>query len=537
MSDIRGRIKASLEASSNNDLIEAAKDLLAVLGYRSDRTLDLSGDVDGFIDEFPARKSNTRNERAFRKHVQSVRIVFQLTNDEIASENPKTLRDRASSIEEGRQQSILFFAVELKGGDYPRGIYDEFTREIDKRVKVPVVVFFRSGALLTIAVISRRPNKLDITLDVLERVTSLSREIQTDNPRRGDLDVLTELSLLECTRWLNANLRSCNCDGLLNAWLSKMDTTERGQTFYRYTKDWLEQVEPEARFPEGEENNLRLYFDDVADSTPLSREREVELAGRIKYGDMEARDEMICANLRFVINEAKRYQNRGLPLSDLIGAGNIGLIEAAGRFDGSLGHKFITYAVWWIRQAILKSVDEHVRVVRLPLNRVALLKDISRVLHHEPSNGHTPGFRTTELERLSQEVVEEIAAKLGFQAEKIIETILSAGSVYALHEPFTEDKRSLLEILADEKIAAPDADVMRESALLLIEEALERLPPREAEVIGLHFGLNGSDSHTLEEIGVMMSLTRERIRQIKVKAISRLRRWSRDLLEPEMFAN
>ena len=142
MSDIRGKIKASLAVKSNNDLIEAARNLLAVLGYRSARTLELSGDVDSFIDEFPARRLNTRNERAFREHVQSVRIVFQLTNDEIAPENQQTLRGRTSSTEEGRQQSILFFAVELKGGDYPRGIYDEFTREIDKRVRVPAVIFF-----------------------------------------------------------------------------------------------------------------------------------------------------------------------------------------------------------------------------------------------------------------------------------------------------------------------------------------------------------------------------------------------------------
>ena len=524
MSDIRGRVRASLKATSNDDLIEAAKDLLAVLGYRSDRTLELSGDVDGFIDEFPARKSNTRNERAFRKHVQSVRIVFQLTNDEIAPENPRTLRDRTSSIEEGRQESILFFAVELKGGDYPRGIYDEFTREIDKRVRVPTVVLFRSGALLTIAVISRRPNKLDINFDVLERVTSLSREIHTDNPRRSDLDVLADLSLAGCTRWLDANRRSCNCDGLLTAWLSKLDTTERGQTFYGYTQDWLEQVESEARFPAGEENNLRLYFNDVAECTPLSREREVELASRIRYGDMEARDEMICANLRFVISEARKHQSRGVPLSDLISAGNIGLIEAVDRFDGTLGHKFITYAVWWIRQSILKTIDQDARVVRLPLKRVSLLNRILRILNLGGASETTLGACSTELEVPSHAHVEEIAAELGLPVETVVDTFISGLDVLPLDNPSANHRRSLPDTLVDEKTAPPDAEILRKSTAQHVLEAVELLEPRESEVLKLYFGLDGAKSLTLEEISYLFNLSRERIRQIKETALKRLRR-------------
>ena len=453
MSDIRGKIKATLAARSNNDLNEAAKDLLGVLGYRSDRTLELDGGVDSFIDEFPARKSNTGNERAFREHVQYVRMVFQLTNDEIATENQQTRRNSTALVEEGRQQSILFFAVELKGDDYPRGIYDEFTREIDKRVSVPAVVFFRSGAHLTIAVIGRRPHKLDISLDVLERVTSLSREIQTDNPRRGDLDVLTDLSLPECAKWLDANGRSCNCDGLLTAWLSKLDTTERGQTFYRYTHDWLEQVESEARFPDGEANNLRLYFNDIAESTPLSREREVELAGRIKYGDMEARDEMICANLRFVVNEARRYQNRGLPLSDLISAGNIGLITAADRFDGTLGNKFITYAVWWVRQSILKTIDEDVRVVRLPLNKVSMLNEITRKINHGWDATPTTGIRVGELDVPSHADLEEISAELEVPVDTVLDTIISGLGVLPLDNPPNHHECRLVDILVDENTA------------------------------------------------------------------------------------
>ena len=127
-----------------------------------------------------------------------------------------------------------------------------------------------------------------------------------------------------------------------------------------------------------EENTLRLYFDDIAESRPLSREREVELSARIQEGDMEARDELVQANLRFVIDVAKNYQNRGLSLSDLISAGNVGLLTAAERFDGTKGYKFISYAVWWIKQSILQTIAEHARTVRLPLNKLSLLKDISK---------------------------------------------------------------------------------------------------------------------------------------------------------------
>ena len=524
MADIQEDIQASLAAISDSEFQAAAEDLLEVLGYQSDRTLELPSNVNSFIHAFPARKPNTKTEQAFREHVQSVRIIFQMTSDDIASVTQQTLRLEAASFEEGRQQSVLFLSVELKGDDYPQGIYDELTREIDKRIIVPTVVFFRAGARLTIAVIGRRPHKLDDSLDVLERVTSLSREIPTENPRRADLDVLSELSLPECAKWMDTNAMPHNCDGLLAAWLSKLDTTERDRQFYRYTFDWFERVESEAKLPEGEEITLRNYFNDIARSTPLSREREVELADRIKGGDMGAREEMIRANLRFVIHEAKRYQNLGLSLSDLISAGNLGLITAADRFDGTMGHKFITYAVWWIRQSIRQTLDEQVRIVRLPLNKVSLLNKISRKLNQGWDAEPTKGPGAAELEVPSQEVLEKIAAELGVPVETVLETISSAHDVWPLDEPLSNGGRSLLDILVDEKTAPPDANILRESAMKNVREALGLLAPRESEVITLYFGLYGSESLTLEEIGEMMNLTRERIRQIKEKALKRLRR-------------
>jgi RNA polymerase primary sigma factor len=265
-----------------------------------------------------------------------------------------------------------------------------------------------------------------------------------------------------------------------------------------------------------EENTLRLYFDDIAESTPLSREREVELADRIKNGDMHAREEMISANLRFVVDVAKKYQNRGLSLSDLISAGNLGLITAADRFDGTKGYKFISYAVWWIRQSILQTLAEHVRTVRLPLNKVSLLKDISKA------------SRKLGQHRASEPDIEEIAAELEVPAEEVLETILSARAVCSLDESFTDDdERSLLNTLADNTAAPPDADILSESAREQLETALETLEERELRIIRLYFGLDGNEALTLEEIGDMMNLTRERIRQLKERALSKLRHPSR----------
>ena len=521
--DIRADIRAALVAIPYSDFLAATKDLLEVLGYQSDRALELPGSVDGFIHKFPALKPDTKTEQEFREHVQSVRIVFQITSDEIASANQQALGLEAVSFREGRQQSLIFLAVELKEDNYPQGIYDEFTREIDKRIIVPTVVFFRAGTRLTVAVISRRPHKLDDSRDVLECVTSLSKDIPLENPRRADLAVLSELSLPECAAWMDSNAKPHNCEGLLAAWLAKLDTTERHQQFYRYTFDWFEQAVSEEKFPEGEEKTLRLYFYDIAESTPLPREREVELADRVKNGDMHARDEMIQANLRFVINEAKKYQNRGLSLSDLISAGNLGLITAADRFDGTKGYKFITYAVWWIRQSILQTLAEHVRIVRLPLNKVSLLKDIAKATH-KLNQDSEPDIEEIAAEVPADEVLEEIAAELEVPAKEILETILSDFAVCSLDEPFTDDERSLIDILVDKAAAPPDANILRESALMQLESALELLEERESRVIRLYFGLDGNKALTLEEIGDMMNLTRERIRQIRNQALSKLRR-------------
>jgi RNA polymerase primary sigma factor len=265
-----------------------------------------------------------------------------------------------------------------------------------------------------------------------------------------------------------------------------------------------------------EETTLRLYFDDIADSRPLSREREVALSERIDEGDMQARDELVSANLRFVIDVAKNYQNRGLSLSDLISAGNVGLLTAAERFDGAKGYKFISYAVWWIKQSILQSIAEQARTVRLPLNKLSLLKDISKV------------SRKLGQGRESEPAIEEIAKELDLPEREILDTMMSARSLRSLDETFDQDdERSLINIIADENQATPDQNVLENASKSQMEEALEVLDKRELRIIRLYFGLDGTESLTLEEIGGMMGLTRERVRQLKERALGKLRHPSR----------
>ncbi|MFC1525271.1 RNA polymerase sigma factor RpoD/SigA [Candidatus Latescibacterota bacterium] len=260
------------------------------------------------------------------------------------------------------------------------------------------------------------------------------------------------------------------------------------------------------------ENAIQLYFNDIADSTPLSREREVELSERISKGDMEARDELVHANLRFVVEVAKHYQNRGLTLPDLISAGNLGLMTAAERFDGGRGFKFISYAVWWIRQSILQSVADQARTVRLPLNKLSQLRQI------------TETSRRLGQGRESDPNVDEIAAELDISTRDVVHTVLSARSIRSLDESFdSDDNRNLLDTLADADQGSPDTAVVDESTRRQVSALLGSLEKREGYVVLRYFGLDGDEPLTLEQIGTQLGVTRERVRQIKERALSRLR--------------
>ncbi len=265
-----------------------------------------------------------------------------------------------------------------------------------------------------------------------------------------------------------------------------------------------------------EDRSLDLYLREIGETPLINAAEEVRLAKKIKLGSKEALEALTKANLRFVVSVATQYQNQGLSLADLINEGNIGLIKAAKRFDETRGFKFISYAVWWIRQAILQALAEQSRIVRLPLNRVGTLHKIGKTSSSlEQGLGRVPSPN-------------EIAMELDLSEVEVSDTLKISNSHLSLDAPFSvSEDNSLIDILEDEFQPAPDEELLDFSLKLEIEKALDTLTPREAEVISLYFGLNHEKALTLEEIGARFSLTRERVRQIKEKAIRRLRHASR----------
>lgn len=268
-----------------------------------------------------------------------------------------------------------------------------------------------------------------------------------------------------------------------------------------------------------ESQSLDKYLQEIGRVELLTGDDEIVLAQAIKRGGIEgnlALERLVKANLRFVVSVAKQYQNQGLSLGDLINEGNLGLIKAAKRFDETRGFKFISYAVWWIRQSILQALAEQSRIVRLPLNRVGALNKI--------------GKKFSELEQMYERepTAAELAEQLGMSIAEISDTIKSGGRHLSVDAPFIqgEDNR-LLDVLVNEHQPPPDNELMRESLRVEVNQVLTTLSMREAEVVSLYFGLNDQQALTLEEIGEKFKLTRERVRQIKEKAIRRLRHASR----------
>ena len=273
---------------------------------------------------------------------------------------------------------------------------------------------------------------------------------------------------------------------------------------------------PASRLYTHKDESLDQYLQEIGDEGLLSAEEEVELARRIKRGDQRALERLTKANLRFVVSVAKQYQNRGLSLGDLINEGNLGLIKAAKRFDETKGFKFISYAVWWIRQAILQALAEQSRIVRLPLNRVGALHKIGKA------------FSGLEQEFGREPSPMEIADELDMPAHEVMDTLKISSRHLSLDAPFNDDNENrLLDVLEDEMQPSPDEALMNDSLRQEVKKALKTLSPREAEVISLYFGIGREFPMTLEEIGGRFGLTRERVRQIKEKAIARLRHASR----------
>ncbi|NKB66471.1 MAG: sigma-70 family RNA polymerase sigma factor [Candidatus Latescibacteria bacterium] len=255
---------------------------------------------------------------------------------------------------------------------------------------------------------------------------------------------------------------------------------------------------------------LASYLSDIADSHPLAARQEAELAARIRAGDEEARNELVEANLRFVVAVSKEYQNRGLSLTELISAGNVGLITAAERFDETKGFKFISYAVWWIRQSILQTLMEQ-STVRMPVNRIDMLAKISRTIEELQRTGSKPSLQT-------------VARTLGFSEEKVEQTLIDSQPIRSLDAPFEEgEDRCLLDNFSDASQLSPEEEILADFMLEDIDQALGDLNAREAEILRLYFGLGQERPLTLDQIGLHFKLTRERVRQIKEIALSKLR--------------
>ncbi len=265
-----------------------------------------------------------------------------------------------------------------------------------------------------------------------------------------------------------------------------------------------------------ESQSLDKYLQEIGKVDLLSPDQEIELAIRIKKGDQAALEILTKANLRFVVSVAKQYQNQGLSLGDLINEGNLGLIKAAKRFDETRGFKFISYAVWWIRQSILQALAEQSRIVRLPLNRVGALNKIGKA------------YSNLEQEFEREPSATELAQELDMDVSEVSDTLKISGRHVSMDAPFAQgEENRLLDVIQNDQQPTPDFSLMTESLKTEIERALSTLTEREAEVIKLYFGLNKEHSLTLEEIGERFNLTRERVRQIKEKAIRRLRHASR----------
>lgn len=267
-----------------------------------------------------------------------------------------------------------------------------------------------------------------------------------------------------------------------------------------------------------ESQSLDKYLQDIGKVDLLTPDQEIELAKKIKQGDQISLERLVKANLRFVVSVAKQFQNQGLSLNDLINEGNLGLIKAGKRFDETRGFKFISYAVWWIRQSIMQAIAEQSRIVRLPLNRVGELNKLGKA------------YRDLEQDYERKPSTEELAQELEMNPEEVANILQIAGRHVSMDAPFMQgedSKNSLLDVLENDKTPIPDHKLMEESLKHEIERALSTLTEREAKIIKMYFGINSEHSATLEEIGEKFNLTRERVRQIKETALRRLRHASR----------
>ncbi len=286
------------------------------------------------------------------------------------------------------------------------------------------------------------------------------------------------------------------------------------------TETAMRQLKITKQITNRETASLDMYLQDIGRVELITADEEVELARKIRAGDQRALDKLVKSNLRFVVSVSKQYQNQGLSLPDLINEGNLGLIKAAQRFDETRGFKFISYAVWWIRQSILQALAEQSRIVRLPLNKIGAINKINKA------------FSKLEQHLEREPSFDEVADALDMLPGDIMDTMKNNSRHMSMDAPLGtgEDGGNMYDLMENPSVISPDKELISDSLRQEIERSLSTLTGREADVVRLYFGLSGGHAHSLEEIGEKFDLTRERVRQIKEKAVRRLKHGSRSKL-------
>jgi len=497
----KASINQALSSFAKGKLAENARNLFFSLGYRSDRTGQFYPNTsDNFIASFDIYQK-LNHQKALLEEWLSVDFLFQFTGTEIA-DNDQFVEFDSSSGKSAFFTSYLFFAIALRRSAYTIEQLDGIIREINQLLPMPAIVLFQHGETLTLSTINRRANKHNESKDVLGKVKHL-KDIPFDSPTNSHLKMLFDLSLAQ----LHKNHGFSNFDGFHKAWHKTIPDSIKFK---------------EDRIPP---DSLRVYLQEIGRIPMLKAEEEIELARKIAELELEgcrkAKDKMVESNLWLVVSIAKKYQNRGLDFLDLIQEGNQGLIKAVEKFDGRKGHRFSTYANWWILQAIMLAIDNHSRTIRLPVHLWQTISEVKKITK----------LLSQELGRIPK--MEEIANRLGMTTAKVRLVIQSALPIISLDTRMGEEEGSTLGELIEFDGETPEDQVSKNFLREDLDSVLDTLSPRERDVLRLRYGLDNGRDKSLEEIGNRFNVTRERIRQIEANALRKLHHLNRNSILKE----
>ncbi|TAG21169.1 MAG: sigma-70 family RNA polymerase sigma factor, partial [Oscillatoriales cyanobacterium] len=492
----KASINQALSSFAKGKLADNARNLFFTLGYRSDKTLPFyPNSSENFIAEFDIDQK-LNSQKALLEEWLSVDFLFQFTGTEIA-DNDQFVEFDTSSGESAFFTSYLFFAIALRRSAYTIEQLDGIIREINKILPIPAIVLFQHGETLTLSIINRRQHKRNESEDVLGKVKHI-KDIPFASPTNSHLKMLFNIFLTE----LYENHGFSNFDEFHEAWHKTIpDNIE-------FKKDRILS------------DSLRVYLQQICRIPLLKAYEEIELARKIAEleleGSRKAKDKMVESNLRLVVSIAKKYQNRGLDFLDLIQEGNIGLIKAVEKFDCTKGTRFSTHAYWWIRQAITRAIADRSRTIRLPVH---VYETISKIKKTTKQLSQEIGHKPTE---------EEIATKMEMTIVKMRLVIQSAKSIISLDTKMGDYEDCTLGELIEFDGETPEEQASKKLFTEDLESVLDTLTPRQRDIIRMRFGLDDGSEKSLQEIGNIFNLTRERIRQIEGKALLRLRHPNRN---------